>query len=206
MSIVLSKMFSAHVILGSATPSLESYYNAKTVRCGYVQLTTRYTDEKMPKIELVDLRQELKNKEISGDITITLNEAIQKTIKEGKQVLIYQNRGGFAPILEWLSCGHSPFCPIFDVPLTYHKFTNLLKCHYCGHSQSKPSKCYSCQSLELTTKGIGTQQIEQLLEELFPKLKVARMDVDAMRRKNAYEKTIDRKSTSELQILIGKIG
>lgn len=203
MSIVLSKMFSAHVVLGSATPSLESYYNAKTNRYGYVQLTKRYSDVKMPKIELVDLRQALKNKEISGDITLTLNEAIQQTIKEGKQVLIFQNRRGFAPILECLSCGHSPYCPNCDVPLTYHKFTNLLKCHYCGHSQSKPSKCYSCQSLELTTKGIGTQQIEQQLEELFPKLKIARMDVDAMRRKNAYEKTIEAFEEQEIDILIG---
>lgn len=203
MSIVLSKMFSANVILGSATPSLESYYNAKISRYGYVQLTKRYSNVLMPKIELVDLRQAMRNKEITGDISLILNEAIQETIKEGKQVLIFQNRRGFAPVLECLSCGHSPFCPNCDVPLTYHKFTNLLKCHYCGHSQSKPMKCNSCQSLDLTTKGIGTQQIEQQLEVLFPQLKIARMDVDSMRRKNAYEKMIEAFEEQEIDLLIG---
>src|SRR5690625_6238442 len=109
------------------------------------------------------MRQALKYQDISDNINLTLYEAIKKTIKEGKQVLLFQNRRGFAPILECLSCGHSPFCPNCDVPLTYHKFTNLLKCHYCGHSQSKTSKCYRCQSLELTTKGNGPQHIEQQL-------------------------------------------
>lgn len=203
MSIVLSKMFSANVVLGSATPSLESYYNAKTGRFGYVQLTKRYSNVLMPKIELIDLRQAMKKKEIIGDISLILKEAIQKTINEGKQVLIFQNRRGFAPILECLSCGHSPFCPNCDVPLTYHKFKNLLKCHYCGHSQSKPMKCQKCKSLELTTKGIGTQQIEQQLENLFPDLKIVRMDVDSMRRKFAYEKTIEAFEEQEIDILIG---
>lgn len=203
MSMVLAKMSKANVILGSATPSLEAYHNAQTGKFGYVQLTKRYTDVKMPKIELVDLRMAMRNKEITGDISLILSEAIQETIKEGKQVLIFQNRRGFAPVMECLSCGHSPFCPNCDVPLTYHKFSNLLKCHYCGHTQSKPSKCHNCQSLEMTTKGIGTQQIELQLESLFPKLKIARMDVDSMRRKNAYEKTIEAFEAQEIDILIG---
>lgn len=203
MAIVLAKQFDAKVILGSATPSLETYHNAKTGKFGYIQLTKRFSRVPLPKIELVDLRAALRTKEINGDISVVLSDAIQETLKDGKQVLIFQNRRGFAPVVECLSCGHSPFCPNCDVPLTYHKFTNLLKCHYCGHTQGKPSKCHNCQSLELTTKGIGTQQIEVQLEALFPKKIIRRMDVDAMRKKNAYEKTIEAFEEQEIDILVG---
>ncbi len=203
MALVLANFFKANVILGSATPSLESYHNAQTGKYGYVELTKRYSDVKLPKIELVDLRAALRSKEITGDISNVLSEAIRETIKEGKQVLIFQNRRGFAPVMECLSCGHSPFCPNCDVPLTFHRISNLLKCHYCGHSQAKPTKCSNCQSLELTTKGIGTEQIEVQLESLFPKLKIARMDVDAMRKKYAYEKTLEAFEQQEIDILVG---
>lgn len=203
MAMVLAKMNDAPVILGSATPSLESYHNAQLGKFAYVALTKRFSTVPLPKIELIDLRMEMRNKEIEGDISHKLSDAIRATIESGKQVLIFQNRRGFAPILECLSCGHSPFCPNCDVPLTYHKFTNLLKCHYCGHNQSKPLRCYHCQSVELTTKGIGTQQIELQLEAIFPQLKIARMDVDAMRRKNAYEKTLEAFEAQEIDVLIG---
>lgn len=203
MALVLANFFSAKVILGSATPSLETYHNAQSGKFGYVQLTKRYSDVKMPKIELVDLKMALRSKEISGDITHVLRDAIQETLKEGKQVLIFQNRRGFAPVMECLSCGHSPFCPNCDVPLTFHKSSHQLRCHYCGHSQARPSKCSNCQSLELTTKGIGTEQIEIQLQSLFPELKIARMDMDAMRRKNAYEKTLDAFEEQEIDILVG---
>lgn len=203
MALVLGKYHGARVILGSATPSLESYYNAQSGKYGYVQLTKRFSDVQMPKIELVDLKQALRNKEITGDISLIMQDAIRDTLKEGKQVLIFQNRRGFAPVMECLSCGHSPFCPNCDVPLTYHKFSNLLKCHYCGHAQAKPNKCYNCQSLELTTKGIGTEQIEIQLQSMFPDKKIARMDVDAMRKKHAYEKTIEAFEQQEIDILVG---
>lgn len=203
MALVLGKYHGARVILGSATPSLESYYNAQSGKYGYVQLTKRFSEVQMPKIELVDLKQALRNKEITGDISLIMQDAIRDTLKEGKQVLIFQNRRGFAPVMECLSCGHSPFCPNCDVPLTYHKFSNLLKCHYCGHAQAKPNKCYNCQSLELTTKGIGTEQIEIQLQSMFPDKKIARMDVDAMRKKHAYEKTIEAFEQQEIDILVG---
>ncbi len=203
MALVLANFFEANVILGSATPSLETYHNAQTGKFGYVQLTKRYSDVKMPKIELVDLRAALRSKEITGDISNILRDAIQETVKEGKQVLIFQNRRGFAPVMECLSCGHSPFCPNCDVPLTFHRISNQLRCHYCGHSQARPSKCSNCQSLELTTKGIGTEQIEIQLQSLFPKLKIARMDVDAMRKKYAYEKTLEAFEQQEIDILVG---
>lgn len=203
MALVLANFFKADVILGSATPSLESFQNAQTGKYGYVQLTKRYSDVKLPKIELIDLRAALRSKEITGDISNLLREAIFETIKEGKQVLIFQNRRGFAPVVECMSCGHSPFCPNCDVPLTLHKISHLLKCHYCGHSQAKPSKCSNCQSLELDTKGIGTEQIEVQLSSVFPKLKIARMDVDAMRKKFAYEKTLEAFEEREFDILVG---
>lgn len=203
MALVLGKYHGSRMILGSATPSLESYYNAQSGKYGYVQLTKRFSDVQMPKIELVDLKQALRNKEITGDISLIMQDAIRDTLKEGKQVLIFQNRRGFAPVMECLSCGHSPFCPNCDVPLTYHKFSNLLKCHYCGHAQAKPNKCYNCQSLELTTKGIGTEQIEIQLQSMFPDKKIARMDVDAMRKKHAYEKTLEAFEQQEIDILVG---
>lgn len=203
MALVLGNLFQAKVLLGSATPSLESYYNAKTDKFGYVELTQRYGDVKLPKIELIDLRNAMKHKEITGDISHKLRDEIKETIDEGKQVIIFQNRRGFAPVVECLSCGHSPFCPNCDVPLTFHKFSNQLKCHYCGHSQARPTKCSNCQSLELTTKGIGTEQIEAQLASIFPKFKIARMDVDAMRKKYAYEKTIEAFEEREIDILVG---
>ncbi|MBA5630561.1 replication restart helicase PriA [Moheibacter lacus] len=203
MALVLANFYQANVILGSATPSLETYQNAQTGKYGHVQLTKRFTDVPLPKIELIDLRAAMRSKEITGDISNLLREAIIETIKEGKQVLIFQNRRGFAPVVECTSCGHSPFCPNCDVPLTLHKMSNLLKCHYCGHSQAKPSKCSNCQSLELDTKGIGTEQIEVQLESIFPKLKIARMDVDAMRRKFAYEKTLEAFEEREIDIIVG---
>lgn len=203
MAMVMAAMFQANVILGSATPSLESFYNAQIGKYGYVQLTKRFTDVELPKIELIDLKVATRNKEITGDISLILQEAIRDTLKEGKQVLIFQNRRGFAPVVECMSCGNSPYCPNCDVPLTFHKFSNMMKCHYCGHSQHKPSKCANCQSLELTTKGIGTEQIEIQLESIFPKNKISRMDVDAMRKKHAYEKTIEAFEQQEIDILVG---
>jgi len=203
MALVLSDIFKSNVLLGSATPSLESYYNSIENKFGYVLLSKKYGDSALPKIELIDLRNALRQKEITGDISHKLRDEIQETIDNGKQVIVFQNRRGFAPVMECLTCGHSPFCPNCDVPLTFHKFSNQLKCHYCGHSQARPVKCPNCQSPELTTKGIGTEQIEIQLNTIFPKAKIARMDVDAMRRKHAYEKTIEAFEQQEIDILVG---
>lgn len=203
MAIVLARQFSANTLLGSATPSLESYHNAQTGKFGYVTLTQRYTKVDLPNIELVDLRSAMKTKEITGDITNRLRDEIQDITNEKKQVLIFQNRRGYAPAVECLICGYTPFCPNCAVPLTYHKFSNSMRCHYCGHSQAVLNKCPNCNSFELSTKGIGTQQIEVQLQSLFPTLKIARMDVDAMRKKHAYEKTLDDFEQHEIDILIG---
>lgn len=203
MALVLGNLFKSKVLLGSATPSLESFYNSKKNKYGYAELLNRFGESKLPKIELIDLRKAMNQKEITGDISHKLRDEIQEVLNEGKQVIIFQNRRGFAPVVECMNCGHSPYCPNCDVPLTFHKFSNQIKCHYCGHSQSKPSKCSNCQSLELTTKGIGTEQIELQLKTIFPKAKVARMDVDAMRKKYAYEKTIEAFENQEIDILVG---
>lgn len=203
MALVLGNLFQSKVLLGSATPSLESFYNSKENKYGYAELLNRFGESKLPKIELIDLRKAMNQKEITGDISHKLRDEIQEVLDAGKQAIIFQNRRGFAPVVECTSCGHSPYCPNCDVPLTYHKYSNQIKCHYCGHSQSKPSKCSNCQSLELTTKGIGTEQIELQLKTIFPKARIERMDVDAMRKKYAYEKTIEAFENQEIDILVG---
>lgn len=203
MALVMAAQYNSQIILGSATPSLETYHNAVSRKYGYVTLSRRFSEVELPKIELVDLRSAMKNKEISGDISHRLKDAIQENFASGKQILIFQNRRGFAPVVECLNCGHTPYCPNCDVPLTFHKRSNSMRCHYCGHAQAMMSRCHNCLSREITTKGIGTQQIEEQLKVLFPKMNIARMDVDAMRRKHAYEKTLDEFDRQEIDLLVG---
>lgn len=203
MAMVLAGQFKANVILGSATPSLETFYNAQIEKFGYVKLDQRFNDVEMPEIHLVNLRNALKNKKITDDITDELKDEIQKTVTAGKQVLIFQNRRGFAPIMECRTCGFTPYCPNCDVSLTVHKLSHLLKCHYCGHTQATITKCPNCQSPELSTKGIGTEQIELQLVKIFPHYKIARMDVDSMRKKYAYEKLLEAFEQQEIDILVG---
>ncbi len=203
MAMLLAKQFKAKVLLGSATPSIESYYNATQKKYGYVQLNQRFGEVALPEIQLVDLKKAQKKKEMQGDISFTLREEITAQLADKKQVILFQNRRGYAPIMECNSCGHSPGCPNCDVSLTYHKFSNQLKCHYCGYAQAKPMRCPSCNSHELKTKGIGTEQIQDQIQELFPDAKVKRMDVDAMRGKFAYERLIEDFENREIDILIG---
>ena len=177
-ALVLAKKFSAKVVLGSATPSLETYYYAQKGVYKYISLTERFGKVPLPSINLVDLRKAQKEKEITEDISHVLRDAIQEELDRKKQVIIFQNRRGFAPITECETCGYTPECPNCDVSLTYHKLLNQLKCHYCGHAQSKPVRCPSCGSNSLVTKGIGTEQIQLQLEKLFPAAIIKRMDVD----------------------------
>ena len=202
-ALVLAKKFSAKVVLGSATPSLETYYYAQKGVYKYISLTERFGKVPLPSINLVDLRKAQKEKEITEDISHVLRDAIQEELDRKKQVIIFQNRRGFAPITECETCGYTPECPNCDVSLTYHKLLNQLKCHYCGHAQSKPVRCPSCGSNSLVTKGIGTEQIQLQLEKLFPAAIIKRMDVDAMRKKFAYEKLIEEFQNKEIDILVG---
>ncbi|ADX67110.1 primosomal protein N' [Weeksella virosa] len=202
-ALVLAKKFSAKVVLGSATPSLETYYYAQKGVYKYISLTERFGKVPLPSINLVDLRKAQKEKEITEDISHILRNAIQEELDRKKQVIIFQNRRGFAPVTECETCGYTPECPNCDVSLTYHKLFNQLKCHYCGHAQSKPVRCPSCGSNSLVTKGIGTEQIQLQLEKIFPAAIIKRMDVDAMRKKFAYEKLIEEFQNKEIDILVG---
>lgn len=202
-SIVLAKMFQAKVLLGSATPSLESYYNAYQEKYGYTELLERYNNVQLPEIILVDLKEAQKKKEMNGYFSIKLIDAINEALYNGEQVLLFQNRRGFSPVLECVTCGNVPHCTMCDVSLTYYKRQNYLKCHYCGFTTAMPSKCHACHSSELTTKGLGTEQIEDALRNLFPNKRIARMDQDTTRGKFAFEKLLDAFKNREIDIMVG---
>ncbi|WP_108804542.1 primosomal protein N' [Aquimarina sp. Aq107] len=202
-AVVLSNMFKAKVVLGSATPALESYYNVEQGKYGLVELTRRYGNVLMPDINLVDLKTKYKRKEMTGHFSDTLLLAIQDALKEKEQVILFQNRRGYSPVVECNTCGHSPQCPNCDVSLTYHNFRNQLRCHYCGYHIAMLQKCLACDSHELTTKGFGTEQIENELKELFPEHNIGRMDQDTTRGKHGYEKIINKFEDGEIDILVG---
>ncbi|MCX2763342.1 replication restart helicase PriA [Aquimarina muelleri] len=202
-AVVLAKMFGAKVILGSATPSIETYYNAQQGKYGFVQLTRRYGDVLMPEINLVDIKTKYKKKEMTGHFSDTLLLAIQDALKEEEQVILFQNRRGYSPVVECNTCGHSPQCSNCDVSLTFHSYKNQLRCHYCGHNIAMPQKCMACDSVDLSTKGFGTEQIEKELETLFPDYKIGRMDQDTTKGKHGYEKIINRFEEGEIDILVG---
>src|SRR5690606_37685116 len=202
-AIVLAKMFHAKVLLGSATPSLESYYNAYQQKFGYTELLQRFTNVQLPQIVLVDLKEARRKKEVNGIFSMKLIDAITEAFYNGEQVLLFQNRRGFSPVLECLSCGHVPHCTMCDVGLTYYKRQNYLKCHYCGYTMAVPSKCHSCHSHELTTKGLGTEQIEEALKNIFPNKNIARMDQDTTQGKFAFERLIDGFKNREIDAMVG---
>ena len=202
-AIVLATKMNAKVLLGSSTPSIESYYNTQNQKYGLVELSKRYTDSIPPQIELVDLKDAYFRKKMNGHFSQVLIDKINETLALGEQVILYQNRRGFSPILECISCGHVPQCTNCDVSLTYHQFKNQLRCHYCGFSVPKPNHCHSCTSTNLTTKGFGTEQIQQELVPLFPNAKIGRMDQDTTRGKYGLEKIIDAFANKEIDILVG---
>ncbi|MGB5169836.1 MAG: primosomal protein N' [Eudoraea sp.] len=202
-AIVLGSLFNAKVLLGSATPSIESYYNVLNDKYGYAQIDRRYGNVLMPDIELVDIKEQHRKKRMKGHFSERLREEIQEALLQNEQIILFQNRRGFAPILECDVCGNSPQCPNCDVSLTYHKQKGQLRCHYCGYNMSLPNNCPACGSRELDTKGFGTEQVEQELIALFPDLKVGRMDHDTTRGKFAYAKIIQAFEEHELDILVG---
>ena len=202
-AIVLANSHKAKVLLGSATPSLETYFNAKSNKFGLVEVKERYGNVKMPEIELVDLKSKYFKKQMSGHFSDTLIDEITDALSLGEQVILFQNRRGFSPVLECKTCGHVPQCSQCDVSLTYHKHKNQLRCHYCGYSIAKPINCHQCGSLELETKGFGTEQIQQELIELFPSAKIGRMDQDTTRGKFGFEKIIDSFKNQEIDVLVG---
>lgn len=200
---VLAKFHRSKVLLGSATPSLETYYNVQNQKYGLVELFQRYNNAPLPEVVLVDLKDKYFRKQMKGHFSDTLIEEISTSLSLGEQVILFQNRRGYAPLLECMTCGHVPQCPNCDVSLTYHKFKNQLRCHYCGHSIAKPTNCHQCSSVDLTTKGFGTEQIELELATLFPNKKIQRMDQDTTRGKFGYDKIIDKFQNREVDILVG---
>ena len=202
-AIVLANFHKAKVLLGSATPSIETYFNTQTDKYGLVSLSERYNNVRMPEIVLVDLKDKHFRKRMTGHFSDLLIEEIAEALSLGEQVILFQNRRGYSPIIECMTCGHVPHCQQCDVSLTFHKHKNQLRCHYCGYAIAKPTHCHSCSSIDLTTKGFGTEQIEQELVSLFPKAKTGRMDQDTTRGKFGFEKIIDSFKSREIDILVG---
>jgi primosomal protein N' (replication factor Y) len=202
-SIVLANMHQAKTLLGSATPSLESYFNASQGKYGLVELKTRYNNVLMPDIELVDLADKYKRKRMKGHFSDRLIEEMTETLEQGFQIILFQNRRGFSPIVECTTCGTSPQCPNCDVSLTYHQYRDQLRCHYCGYNSAMLKSCQACGNQTLDTKGFGTEQIEEEVKVLFPEKKVARMDLDTTRGKHGFEKIINSFEQREVDILVG---
>ncbi|MFD2939257.1 replication restart helicase PriA [Flavobacterium notoginsengisoli] len=202
-AIVLANFHNAKVLLGSATPSIETYFNTKSDKYGLVTLSERYKNVRLPEIILVDLKDKYFRKRMTGHFSDVLTEEIAEALSLGEQVILFQNRRGYSPVIECMTCGHVPHCQQCDVSLTYHKNKNQLRCHYCGYSIAKPTHCHSCSSIDLTTKGFGTEQIEQELSSIFPKAKIGRMDQDTTRGKFGFEKIIDTFKNREIDILVG---
>lgn len=202
-AIVLAKMHEAKILLGSATPSIESYFNAQEDKYGLVKLNRRYGQVQLPKIELIDLKEKYRKKEMNGHFSDRLLTLIQEALEEKEQIILFQNRRGYSPIVECKTCGTSPQCPNCDVSLTYHKHRNELKCHYCNYQRAMPTSCGACGSTTLDTKGFGTEQIELELRELFPNHTIGRMDLDTTRGKYGYQKIIGAFEAREIDILVG---
>ncbi len=202
-AIWLAHHFGAKVLLGSATPTVQSYYLAKQGKFGLVELNERFGQLKMPKIELSDLRKALADKKMKGDFTPETMAQIQQTLNNKKQVIVFQNRRGYAPYQICQSCGWSAECNNCDVNLTYHKFFEKLLCHYCGYSLKQPKHCPQCGSAKLVVKGYGTEKIEDDLEILFPDARIARMDLDTTRKKMALENIITAFQEGSHDILVG---
>lgn len=202
-AIVLARMYGAKTLLGTATPSVESYYNACQGKYGLVTLTSRYKDIQLPEIKVVDTKDLQRRKMMTGPFSPPLIAAVNEALKSGQQVILFQNRRGFAPMIECRTCGWVPKCTNCDVSLTMHKSMNLLTCHYCGYTYRIPTACPACGGTDLRGRGFGTEKVEEYVGQLFPDARVARMDLDTTRTRNAYGRIIDDFSSGRTNLLIG---
>ena len=203
-AIVLAQMYAgAKTLLGTATPSMESYYNAKHGKYGFVELSRRYKDIQLPSIEVVDMKDLYRRKMVSGPFSPRLLSAVRGALERGEQAILFQNRRGFAPLIECRQCGWVPKCPNCDISLTYHKSMNYLSCHYCGYTMKVPEVCPCCESKDIRGRGYGTEKIEDEIRSIFPEARIARMDLDTTHTRNAYERLINDFSTGKNNLLIG---
>jgi primosomal protein N' (replication factor Y) (superfamily II helicase) len=202
-AIVLAQIHGAKVLLGTATPSFESYFNAQSGKYGYVQLTKRYFDVAQPEITVADIADAQKRKQMKSLFTPLLFNEMQKALENKEQIILFQNRRGYSPYIQCHSCGWIPVCKHCDVSLTYHKNQNNLQCHYCGYTIPLPQSCGNCHSTDVRTKGFGTEKIEDELHLLFPNAVVDRLDLDSTRKKFGHEKILNKFSDGKTQILVG---
>ena len=206
-AIMMAHWHKAKVLLGTATPSIESYYNALTGKYALVEMTERYKGLQLPQITMIDLQRQYHRKEMYGHFADPLVDRIREELAKGKQVILFQNRRGYAPVLQCTKCGEAPKCPNCDVTMTYHKAHNTLNCHYCGHhssliTHSSSLTCPKCGG-EMRTQGFGTERLEEEIRGLFPEARVARMDLDSTRKKDSYQQIIDDFAAHRVDILIG---
>ncbi|MGB2273646.1 MAG: replication restart helicase PriA, partial [Flavicella sp.] len=202
-AILLAHLHKAKTLLGSATPCLESYFNATSGKYGLVSLNRRHGAVQMPAIALVDIKEKYRKKRMKGHFSDVLLSQITEALEAKEQVILFQNRRGYSPVVECETCGVSPQCPNCDVSLTYHKFRKELRCHYCNYRQAMPQSCGACGSSKLSTIGFGTEQIELELKELFPESSIGRMDLDTTRGKYGYQKIIAAFQAQEIDIMVG---
>ena len=202
-SVVLANIHGAKVLMGSATPAVETYWNTTEGKYGLVEITKRHGGVQLPEVLCADIKEASRKKLMKSHFSPLLMELMEEAFKNKEQVILFQNRRGYAPFLLCEDCGHVPQCDQCDVSLTYHKYANLLKCHYCGKSKQMPPICSACGSARITLKGFGTEQIEEELPLYFPKVKVARMDADTTRTKNAYHQLISDFEDGGIDVLVG---
>ena len=202
-ALMLANFYEASVLLGSATPSVESYHASQTGKLAYVSMQERFGAVAPPKYGIVDFKLAQDQKLVSGNFSLVLINQIKKNLENGHQTMILHNRRGYANVVECESCGHVTYCSNCDVVMTYHKASNDLKCHYCGQKAAKPEVCPKCHSTNLSTKGVGVEQISEEISKIFPEAEVDRMDVDSMRKKYAYEQLYDKIESGETDILVG---
>lgn len=202
-ALVLAQMHGAKTILGSGTPAIETYYKAKTGKYGLVSLLTRYAGIKMPAVKVIDTRQAWKKREMNGLFSLEMVHDCRLALSKGEQVILFQNRRGYSPMVRCKDCGWVPKCENCDVSLTYHRHTDSLTCHYCGHTITMPQVCPACGLTNIEVVGYGTERIEEQIDNEFPDEKISRMDLDTTRNKNSYDRIIDEFSNHKTNILVG---
>ena len=202
-AIMLATMHGAKVLLGSATPAVDTYYKATTGKYGLVELLTRFSEVPLPEVEVIDMREKRKRKEVTGPFSSTLLAATRRTMEASKQAILFQNRRGFAPVVVCNTCGWTPSCPNCDISMVYHRREGNLRCHYCGYSVPLPALCPACETNALQTYGYGTERLADTLHSILPEVPMARMDLDTTRSKDAYQEIIEGFSNHDTRILIG---